>query len=77
MDRVGGFGAALLEARRLAGLRPNAPVDLVFYPQARSIWERLLNRTDAQDRTGAMVRSMLEGRVAAPGPGWLRPMEFR
>ena len=46
VDALGGFDEALAEARALAGLKPEAPVNLVFYPKRHSLWDRLFDRGD-------------------------------
>jgi protease-4 len=75
VDALGGFDEALAAARELAGLKPDARVELTFYPQARTIWQRLMDRNDdAEARMQAMVREVLAGRAVAPGPVWLAPI---
>ena len=75
VDALGGFDEALIQARELAGLQAGAPVNLVFYPQRRSLWERLMDRSDdAQARTQALLRDVLAGRATTPGPVWLPPI---
>jgi protease-4 len=78
VDTLGGFDAALAAARELAGLKPDAQVELTFYPQARSIWQRLMERSDDADaRMQAMVREVLSGRAVTPGPVWLAPIQVQ
>ena len=78
VDTVGGFDEALAAARELAGLRPDAPVELTFYPKARSVWQRLLERSDdAEARMQAMLREVLAGRSITPGPVWLAPIQVQ
>ena len=78
VDALGGFDAALAVARELAGLKPDARVELTFYPKARSIWQRLLERNDdAEARMQAMVREVLAGRAVTPGPVWLAPIQVQ
>jgi protease-4 len=75
VDILGGFDEALIQARELAGLQASAPVNLVFYPQRRSLWERLMDRSDdAKARTQALLRDVLAGRATIPGPVWLPPI---
>ena len=75
VDTLGGFDEALAAARELAGLKPDAQIELTFYPQARSIWQRLMDRNDdAEARMQAMVRGVLAGRAVTPGPVWLAPI---
>jgi protease IV len=78
VDALGGFDEALTQARELAGLRPGAAVNLVFYPQRRSLWERVMDRDDdAQARMEAMLREVLAGRAVTPGPVWLPPIQVQ
>jgi protease-4 len=78
VDTLGGFDEALAAARELAGLKPEAPVELTFYPQTRSIWQRLMDRNDdAEARMQAMVREVLAGRAVTPGPIWLAPIQVQ
>jgi protease-4 len=78
VDSLGGFDAALVVARELAGVKPDAPVDLTFYPKARSFWQRLLERSEDSDaRVEAMLREALSGRVITAGPVWLAPITIQ
>jgi protease-4 len=78
VDALGGFDEALAEAKKLAGLKSDAPVELTFYPRARSIWQRLMDRNDdAEARMLAMLREALSGRIVTPGPVWLAPITIQ
>jgi len=78
VDSLGGFDAALVVARELAGVKPDAPVDLTLYPKARSFWQRLLERSEDSDaRVEAMLREALSGRVITAGPVWLAPITIQ
>jgi protease-4 len=78
VDTLGGFDEALAAARELAGLKPDAPVELTFYPQTRTIWQRLMDRSDdTEARMQAMVREVLAGRAVTPGPVWLAPIQVQ
>lgn len=78
VDRLGGFDEALASARELAGLKPDAPVELTFYPRARSVWQRLMDRSDdTEARMQAMLREVLAGRAVTPGPVWLAPIQVQ
>jgi protease-4 len=77
VDALGGFDDALATAKELAGLKPDAPVELTFYPQRRSLWQRLMEREDARTRVQATVRDLLAGRAVIPGPVWLPPIQVQ
>jgi protease-4 len=77
VDALGGFDDALAAAKELAGLKPDAPVDLTFYPQRRSLWQRLMEREDARTRMQATMRDLLAGRAVIPGPVWLPPIQVQ
>jgi protease IV len=42
VDALGGFGVAVAHARELAGLEPDAPVNLAVYPAERSLFQLIL-----------------------------------
>ena len=78
VDALGGFDEALAEAKKLAGLQPDAAVDLQFYPRMRTVWERLTDRSDDADgRLAAMVREVTAGKPVALGPVWLPPIQIQ
>jgi hypothetical protein len=75
---LGGFDAALAKARELADLKPDAAVELQFYPKRRNLIEMILER-DRDDREAQLARALQEaatGRILA-GPVWLPPLEVR
>lgn len=76
VDRLGGFDAALEEARKLAGLRADEPVELRFYPRRARIVERLLQREE-EGEARAWLQLLLQGKAALPGPVWLPPIIIR
>lgn len=76
VDRLGGFDVALEEARKLAGLRDDEPVELRFYPRRVEIFERLLRR-DEEEQARAWLALLAQGKAALPGPVWLPPIVVR
>jgi len=79
VDGLGGFEEALDAAREEAGLDPDAPVKLEFYPRPEPIWKRLLHRDEEAVLRQAM-RALAEGTLEAPRPPgavWLPPIQIR
>jgi protease-4 len=77
VDELGGFDTALAASRKLAGLAPGAPVDLQYYPRARSFWQRMLERAeDARSTTGILQTLDLPEQTVA-GPVWAPPIQVR
>lgn len=76
VDRLGGFDAALEEARKLAGLGPEEPVELRFYPRRVRLLQRLLERDD-EEQAAAWLERLVQGKAALPGPVWLPPIVIR
>ncbi len=78
VDELGGFDEALTAAKQLAGIAPGADVKLEFYPKLRPIWQQMIDRSDGEEaRLRAAIKELLSGRVQAPGPVWLPPIEVR
>jgi protease-4 len=78
VDALGGFDEALVEAKKLAGLKPDAAVDLQFYPRMRTVWQRVMDRGDDGDaRLAAMVQEVMAGKPVALGPVWLPPIQIQ
>ncbi len=48
VDEVGGFDAALAEARKAANLAADAKVEIVRYPAEKPWWQALLGKDDSQ-----------------------------
>lgn len=75
VDVLGGFDVALSEARKAAGLAPDAAVELDFYPRVRPFFKRLFDHSDdAGVRVAATVRALIEGRISSPGSVWMPPL---
>ena len=77
VDQLGTFDDAVAVAKRLAGLKPDAAVQLTYYPRAKSLWQRILEKDDSSARLEAMVREAIAGKVMAPGPVWLPPIQIQ
>ncbi|MCX7895195.1 MAG: signal peptide peptidase SppA [Thermoanaerobaculum sp.] len=76
VDRLGGFDVALEEARKLAGLAPDEPVELRFYPRRVAFWRRLVQR-DEEDQVRALLTALQQRRLFLPGPVWVPPVVVR
>jgi protease-4 len=74
VDKLGGFDAALEEAKKMAGLEPEDPVKLRFYPRTEKVWQRLLRRDEEEAK---LLKLLLQGQIALPGPLWWPPMVVR
>jgi protease-4 len=77
VDELGTFDDAVAAARELAGLKPNAKVDLTFYPESRTFFQRVMDKDDARVRWEAMAEEALAGRVVTPGPVWMPPIQIQ
>jgi len=78
VDELGGFDEALTAAKKLAGIAPAADVKLEFYPKQRPFWQQMLDRSDGEEaRLRTAIKELLSGRVQAPGPIWLPPIDVR
>jgi len=79
VDVVGGFDTALSQARELAGIAPDAPVQLVDFPRVLPWWQRLAEKGREEEIT---VRSAAEslgewwrtGVATPPGVVWMPPV---
>ncbi|MEE4274059.1 MAG: signal peptide peptidase SppA [Thermoanaerobaculales bacterium] len=79
IDAVGGFGLALDEARKLAGIDADARVRLVDFPKAVPWWQQLMNKkSDEQVAMESMLRDyevyVTTGRIHLPGEVWMPPV---
>jgi len=77
VDELGTFDDALAAAKQLAGLKADAAVELRFYPESRTLFERVMERDDARVRWEAMLNEAIAGRVITPGPVWMPPIRIR
>lgn len=77
LDALGDMNAAIAEARALAQLQPDAEVELVYYPRPKPLWKRMLEKDSDAARLRAAVEALAAGKVTAPGPVWLPPIEIR
>jgi protease-4 len=77
IDAVGGMELAVAEARKLAKLAPDADVELVYYPRQKSLWRRMMEKDDETTRLRQAVEALASGRITAPGPIWMPPIEVR
>lgn len=79
VDAVGGFDVALAQARELAGIAPEASVQLVDFPRVLPWWQRLAQKGREEEVT---VRSAAEslrewwetGVATPPGVVWMPPV---
>ncbi|MCK5375487.1 MAG: signal peptide peptidase SppA [Acidobacteria bacterium] len=79
IDVLGGFDAALIEAKKLAGIDPDAKVQLVEYPRVQPWWRQIIKkqRSDEVALQAAMEtleRWVREGGVEVPGTVWMPPI---
>jgi protease-4 len=77
VDQLGTFDDAVVVAKQLAGLKPDAAVELTYYPRTKPLWQRILEKDDAGARLETMVREAIAGKIAAPGPVWLPPIQIQ
>jgi protease IV len=79
VDVVGGFDDALAEARRLAGITPGAPVQLVDFPKLVPWWQQLAQRgreeqTAVRDASDVLQQWWRTGVATPPGVVWMPPI---
>ncbi|TAM44821.1 MAG: signal peptide peptidase SppA [Acidobacteria bacterium] len=77
VDQLGTFDDAVAVAKQLAGLKPDAAVELTYYPRSKPLWQRIMEKDDAGARLEAMAREAIAGKVIAPGPVWLPPIQIQ
>jgi protease-4 len=77
VDELGTFDDALAAARGFAGLKPDARVELTFYPESKTLFQRIMEKDDAEARWGVMVKEAVAGRVVTPGPVWMPPIQIQ
>jgi len=76
VDSLGGFEEALAVARELAGLAPDAPVRLEFYPRRLPWWKTLLGGGE-EVRLERVLQTIFDGEARVPGPVWMPPLGVR
>lgn len=79
VDALGGFEEALAAAREEAGLAPDAPVRLEFYPRPGLLWRRLFQPGE-EESLRALLRALAMGQLPggnSPGAVWLPPIQIR
>jgi protease-4 len=79
VDAVGGFDVALDDARELAGISPDARVQLVDFPKIVPWWKLLMGRTSRQEEAVRELVATLEewwrtGTLRPPGLVWIPPI---
>jgi protease-4 len=81
VDVVGDFDDALIEARKLAGIDPDAPVQLVEFPHIRSWWQDIAKRRSSDQvaleaRFDLLEEWLLTGEIPTPGVVWMPPIRI-
>jgi protease-4 len=82
VDVIGGFDEALVEAKKLAQIEPDAKVQLVDFPRVLPWWQRLAKRRSGED-TAVMKRLqelehwLATGTFSTPGVVWMPPITIQ
>jgi protease-4 len=76
VDRVGGFDDAIQLARELAGIDPDARVQLVDYPKILPWWSEMVRRRQdeeaaVRDTIDLLEQSWRTGQLPVPGTVWM------
>jgi protease-4 len=78
VDVIGGFDQALVEAKKLADIEPDAQVQLVDYPRVLPWWQQLgkKRRDDVAilKRVEALEEWLVTGTIPTPGVIWMPPI---
>jgi len=82
VDVVGGFDDALRLARELAGIDPDARVQLVDYPKILPWWSEMVRRRQdeeaaVRDTIDALEQTWRTGQLPVPGTVWMPPIFVR
>ncbi len=77
VDQLGTFDDALAAAKQLAGLKADAAVELTFFPERKTVFQRIMEREDEGARWEAIVKEAVAGKVVAPGPVWMPPIQIQ
>ncbi len=81
VDVVGGFDQALVEAKKLAEIDPDADVQLVDFPRVLPWWQQLAKRRSGDEaavarRLEALEELVVTGTVSTPGVVWMPPIRI-
>lgn len=81
VDVLGGFDEALEEAKMLAGIEPDAAVQLVELPRKLPWWQQLAQRRNAdrlalEQRLELLEQWLATGTVDTPGAVWMPPIRI-
>jgi protease-4 len=78
VDVVGGFDEALVEAKKLAEIEPDAEVQLVDFPRVLPWWQQLAKNRSGEaaiaKRLDALEHWLATGAIATPGAVWMPPI---
>ena len=79
IDVVGGFDEALVEAKKLADIEPDAKVQLVDFPRPVSWWQQLARRQNSDQvalraRIEFLEKWLAGGAIDTPGVVWMPPI---
>ncbi len=79
VDVLGGFDAALAEAKMLADIEPDATVQLVQYPRPLSWWQELTRKRGSDQvalhaKVDFLQQWMTSGTLNTPGVVWMPPI---
>ena len=82
VDVLGGFDEALVEAKRLADIKPDAKVRLVEYPRVLPWWRKFAKRRAGDDaalraRLELVENWLLTGTIDTPGVVWMPPITIQ
>jgi len=79
VDVVGGFDEALVEAKKLADIDPDAAVQLVDFPRVLPWWQRLAKQRSGDEaaivrRLEVLEQWLATGTIPTPGVVWMPPI---
>ena len=79
IDVVGGFDEALVEAKKLANIDPDADVQLVDFPRPTSWWQELAKKHNSDQvalrgRIEYLEKWLASGTIDTPGVVWMPPI---
>jgi len=79
VDVVGGFDEALVEAKKLADIDPDAAVQLVDFPRVLPWWQQLAKKRPGDEaaiveRLEVLEQWLATGTIPTPGVVWMPPI---